>query len=617
MRSSWKAMLMGLAMAAALVSSPGLSRAQTCGDVNNDGNTNVIDAVILAQCLAQGGTCPAVNPGPLCNTGSLADCGDIFEDGDTSTIAGLTADLAALVNTLAGLDTLFGACNGPGPDSCNGGNLVVPTSSITSNTTWGGAGCKVTLNGTVTVSNPAFNPNNVGAAVDPVVLTIEPGTVVMGAKNAVDPAALIFERGTKIDAQGTKTNPIYFTSDQAPGTRGQGDWGGVVFNGRSTVNGPGCTFQGEGLPTDFGGCIENDSSGIASFVHIEFAGINFTPNNELNAWTMNGIGSQTQFNFLQAHAGNDDCFEWFGGTSNHHNMVASACGDDGFDLQLGFTGSVQHGVMFQDGTLTDPGRDSRGIEADNSEFDNDASPRSNPDFCNMTLVGGEHQAGANDGSDAGMMLRRGLTAQIANAITIGYGDCGVELRDTATSREACVDANDDGTPESLTGNLIVRNSVFYNNGSGGTEQSKSGGTLVDPCTPGPDFDPDCNCDTPDWYALLVAGFDVENPDGSNAVDPGISETYPGLDATQNAACTAVSTPWTCCTGSGTGVCREMPDVRPAAIADPPPFACSTINPIFSDESYLGGIDPGAGCTTAGATAECDWMSKPWIDFNRN
>ena len=63
------------------------------------------------------------------------------------------------------------------------------------------------------------------------------------------------------------------------------------------------------------------------------------------------------------------------------------------------------------GTLTDTGGDSRGIEADNSEFDQAAIPFSDPDFCNVTFIGGKNQPLANNGSDAGILLRRGTRAQ--------------------------------------------------------------------------------------------------------------------------------------------------------------------------------------------------------------
>ena len=396
-------------------------------------------------------------------------------------------------------------------------------------------------------------------------------------------------RGAKIDAQGTETDPIVFTSDQPPGSRGSGDWAGVAFNGYSTVNGPGCEFQAEGVPTPFGGCVANDSSGVATFVRATFAGLDFTPNNELNVWTQNGIGSQTDFRYIQAGVGGDDCFEWFGGTMKADHLVANACGDDGFDWQLGFTGALQFGLQIQNGQITDPGRDCRGIEADNSEYDNNATPFSDPQMCNLTLVGSARQAGANDGSDVGIMLRRGTRGQMANLIVTGYEDAGVELRDAKTTDQACVDANSDGTPESLTGGLIVRNSVFFDNGTnpGDAEHAKSGDTLT-PCS----GIPGCKCNTGDWYALLVANYHVVNADGSNTVDPGVDDSaYPA---------------------SG-----ELFDARPAnpIVGGPAPYACSNLNPAFEDVNYIGAVDPNAPCTITGPNAKCDWMSKPWIDLD--
>jgi hypothetical protein len=91
-----------------------------------------------------------------------------------------------------------------------------------------------------------------------------------------------------------------------------------MFNGRSTVNrssvGP-CLNQAEGLPTPYGGCIATDSSGIAQFVRVEYAGLDFTPNNELNLWTMNAVGSGTTFRFIQP-AGDDDCLNGSVGRSS-------------------------------------------------------------------------------------------------------------------------------------------------------------------------------------------------------------------------------------------------------------------------------------------------------------
>ena len=112
MSPMWKTIPKSLAVAAFLALVPAVSHA-ICGDLNNDGVRNTTDAIILSQCIANAGVCPAVSPGPLCGTGSLAACGDIFGDGDVSFPVGQNADLAVLLQSLAGLSTLYDICDGP------------------------------------------------------------------------------------------------------------------------------------------------------------------------------------------------------------------------------------------------------------------------------------------------------------------------------------------------------------------------------------------------------------------------------------------------------------------------------------------------------------------------
>jgi len=597
-------------VALAMTSTGAAHAIAVCGNLNNDGSgVTTTDVAVLGQCAV--GVCPTIPAPGICMTGNALDCGDIVEDGVLD-----AADVDALRISVTGGDPLFDICNGPGPDvACPGGTVTLGSPAptiINASQTWPAA-CDVVIGGTVTI----VTPNGMPATV----LTIESGSVVKGATGTTvaNPAVLVFQPGSRIDAVGTPSAPIIFSSTGVPGARSKGDWGGVVFNGKSTVNGPGCTFTSEGLPFSFGGCEADYNGGTAKFVRVEYAGLDFTANNELNLWTMNGLGTQTDMDFIQANVGDDDCLEWFGGTSNHTNLVASGCGDDAFDWQLGYTGSVQFGLYLQNGTLTDTGGDSRGIEADNSEFDQNAIPFSDPDFCNVTFIGGKNQPLANNGSDAGILLRRGTRAQIANALVSSFADNCVEFRDVTTTAGACVDANADGLPESLTGSTIIRNSVFNDCGSfGGFELAKDGDALdandgvVDALACDTVAAPGCTCDTESWYAALVAGFSMANTNGvAPAVDHQVADLYPALDS---AACTGVETPYTCCSGVGTGSCRAVWDPRPSYIGAPPAAAsCSSINPVFSNPAYLGGVNPAAVCTAT----SCDWMSKPWIEFAVN
>ena len=97
------------------------------------------------------------------------------------------------------------------------------------------------------------------------------------------------DRGAR-SSEGTREQPIVFTSDQAVGQRGRGDWGGLIINGRAPLNLPGGVGVGEGDTGIYGGNDPNDNSGILRFVRVEFAGIEFSPDNELNGIAFQGVG---------------------------------------------------------------------------------------------------------------------------------------------------------------------------------------------------------------------------------------------------------------------------------------------------------------------------------------
>ena len=66
------------------------------------------------------------------------------------------------------------------------------------------------------------------------VLNIEAGTIIKGDK--VTKGCLVVVPGGKLNAIGTATAPIVFTSRLEPGLRAAGDWGGVVIVGKAKVN---------------------------------------------------------------------------------------------------------------------------------------------------------------------------------------------------------------------------------------------------------------------------------------------------------------------------------------------------------------------------------------------
>ena len=163
-------------------------------------------------------------------------------------------------------------------------------------------------------------------------LTIEPGTIIKGDKQTK--AALIAERGGKLIAKGTATEPIVFTSEEQPGSRKPGDWGGIILCGKAKNNQQEMQIEG-GPRSKHGGSDDNDNSGILSYVRIEFAGYPFQTDQEINGLTLGSVGSATQIDHIQISYSNDDSFEWFGGTVNCKYLVAYHGWDDDFDTDNG------------------------------------------------------------------------------------------------------------------------------------------------------------------------------------------------------------------------------------------------------------------------------------------
>ncbi len=239
-----------------------------------------------------------------------------------------------------------------------------------------------------------------GSDAQTVILTIEPGTKIYG-ESSTD-GMLVIRRGSRIIAEGTKEEPIIFTSDKSVGNRQRGDWGGLIINGRATLN-TNLPAIGEGGTGNYGGSDDADNSGILKYVRVEFAGREISPDNELNGIAFQGVGSGTTVDYIQVHRNKDDGIEFFGGTVNVKHVYITGCADDQFDWTDGWRGKGQFWVCQQYGDDAD-----RGIEADNNAENNIAIPRSSPTIYNITLVGDIE----GPESGIGIMLREGTEAKI-------------------------------------------------------------------------------------------------------------------------------------------------------------------------------------------------------------
>jgi hypothetical protein len=309
---------------------------------------------------------------------------------------------------------------------------VTITTSITTNTTWTSNNIYL-LQGQIYVKNGAT-------------LTIQPGTVVMGDKNTAG-SGLFICQGSKLMADGTVTNPIIFTSNQAPGQRALGDWGGIILMGKGPNNNAGGIANIEGLvvspDTQFGGGANpdaNDNSGIIRYVRIEFPGYVYQPNKEINGLTLGSVGRATTIDFVQVSFSNDDAYEWFGGTVNCRHLVSYRNLDDDFDTDNGFSGNVQYCLAVRDPQIADNPTvsTSEGFESDNDPTGSAAVPQTSAIFSNVTWVGplrGNTAATVAAGFRRGARLRRNTGLKIYNSIFMD-GLRGIHIDGTACEANA-------------------------------------------------------------------------------------------------------------------------------------------------------------------------------------
>lgn len=235
-----------------------------------------------------------------------------------------------------------------------------------------------------------------------------PEGVTITAVDDDTPDYILIEQGARIEANGTATNPIVMTSQLEEA----GAWGGIHICGRAHTNAEGGIGRSEIGNATYGGNDDNDNSGTLRYVRLEYTGFALDEEHEANGISFYGVGNGTTVEYCQAYKGSDDGFEFFGGSVNVRNMVATSCSDDSFDWTEGWNGKAQFLVAYQENEST-LGYDCDCLmECDNNGDNNQATPVAHPVIANVTLIG-------NDGDAQGVRLREGTEVELYNAIITG------------------------------------------------------------------------------------------------------------------------------------------------------------------------------------------------------
>ena len=354
-----------------------------------------------------------------------------------------SADAESRMGVAQNLDTsAFGPSTVGGlPVTDNGdGSVTISAGTMTEDAT-------LTSDRVWQLAGPVFvgDKNNLPAAGEGITLTIEAGTKIEGLTDTggIIPY-LAVSRGHKIMAEGSQDAPILMTSDTA---QDSGEWGGLIITGQAPINRTGGTGLGEGDTGTYGGDDPADNSGKLQYVVVAHAGNKFSDQNELNGIAFQAVGSGTTIDHIQVHRNLDDGVEFFGGTADAKHIFLTENEDDSLDWTDGWQGRVQFVSIHKNENSGD-----RGIEADNLEEDNNATPRSHPVLANLTIRG-------YPANSTGILLRRGTAANFYNAIVTGFGTAQIDLDNLATFTNAGSSAT------SLSGQLTMESSLVYGNGN--------------------------------------------------------------------------------------------------------------------------------------------------------
>lgn len=257
-------------------------------------------------------------------------------------------------------------------------------------------------------------------------LTIQEGVKIVAMTDDESVDYILVQQGAKIEAVGTKENPIIMTSDK----KESGAWGGLHICGKAHTNAEGGTGKSEIGDAAYGGSADNDNSGTLKYVRLENTGYALNSEHEANGVSFYGVGNGTTVEYLQAYNGSDDGFEFFGGSVDVKHMVVTNCSDDSYDWTEGWNGRGQFLVAYQEAEETLGFDCDCLMECDNNGKNFAAAPVACPTLANLTLIG-------NGGEKQGVRLRAGTQVKMYNALITGKGKC--LTTETTETEKALVD----------------------------------------------------------------------------------------------------------------------------------------------------------------------------------
>ena len=275
-------------------------------------------------------------------------------------------------------------------------------------------------------------------------LTIQAGTKIVSTATANGSGALCVANGGQLFVNGDSKAPVVMTSNLDDGTwrASCNEWGNLTICGDAYIGFDGVTnaggFPGNtlspthqmrqiwkgysrlGIPTlnNYGGGDDNYDAGSISYLSIRYGGRVVGLSNELNGLSLGALGRGTQIHHVEIMNNVDDGIEIWGGTVGLKYITIWNIGDDSFDVDQGWRGKAQFGLIVQ-GYSRDANQGS-GLGDNIFEFDgaenSDAQPRTRATIYNFTTVAN------TESGDGTTTWRDNALVQYRNCIFIGKGD---------------------------------------------------------------------------------------------------------------------------------------------------------------------------------------------------
>jgi hypothetical protein len=293
---------------------------------------------------------------------------------------------------------------------------------------------------------------------------IQAGTTVTGVSSAtislslpLDAAAAGTYTFTNTYPQAPSTTNLYY---QLPGTTpatpsftvGFGPFGaagGTINFAAPYIGTPGVTSF-----------VNNDDSGVMTYVSIRHSGANLLVGSEINGLTLASVGSGTKIEHIEIVSCADDNIEIFGGTVNLKYCTTIFGNDDMYDYDLGWSGKAQFlfGMKADVASAISADNDN-GIEADGG--DNDfTGVQSNPTIYNATIIGNlKATPTADNRSLSAMNFKDGAKGTVRNSVFAGFKN-GVNL---AGAQTTWVGTNALDNYTASTPSLLIKCNTFIGN----------------------------------------------------------------------------------------------------------------------------------------------------------